>query len=1330
MAVADAQLLAYADPAGGQGWTPEQTRREIVNAAVNLRLDPALMLSLAQQESGFDPTATSPTNVSGLFQVTTATGKQYGQLPAARTDPRVSMHAGMGYFRDLLAQNKGDVRKALMDYNGGSDPVFDQNVLRHYQANAGGLEPTPANMSLMRKTAAYLPQGQPQAMSDDQLLSIASGGGKAAPQAAAPALPGDDELLKLAIGGQAAQAPASEIAPTAPATLAPAGQLQVNPRALQDPMDLVQGQRQFGTTPARPPLAGGDIGGGVIRATIGGPLQGAMQTLGLPADLLNLALQGAGALEQAYPEVAQALVPGQPIISPETALAPQVPGGTADINRATRALMERAGINPADILDPQNGVERFAQSVIREATGAALPIGVIGGMAKLAQVPARSIPALARLGQEGSVLDLLATMPLADLAQVQAMYGAAQGVGGEVGRGVGGATFGQEGEAPGLLIGQLLGSLSPDAVAKMARVVKAMPGTISRAFNRPDTVEREVQNLIRDTLLSEGARPIQNLEQAQDIQQAIPGMRPTLGQATGSPALLQTEASLAGRSPSAQVAREAQQAGTQRVLSEAAEQRVGQATQGADLGETRAALQAQRQAEEARIAQPAQQAEYELRQAQDRAARMQQAGQRRVAMSQEQAIEEAKRLRTEGWTDGEIRATTGETVRRVLREERQKAQVASKKDYTAVDPMDIVLGNVDTTYDDLRQVAAQAVANGQPVPQQVQRTLKALETRAARHKGGIEDIKMTPDQERMAADADLELQSFIRRKGGIRMDEELPGEVRGLVSNRETGTTGLLNRNGMSLDDMAQEAQQAGFIDGADKVELLDALRESQRTGKYYSVRNSMIDDVFGEAFGAPEAVARTQGVALDPGDIAQTPITFMEMHALRSKLLRAQRETQDPATAQVLSNSIAKIDRKMQVLAEESGDVGILDRYRTAQERYKRNVVPFMQGPSQEVLQRQNGVYKIPNEDVVARFWHTTGMGTQADAQAFTQLLGNRQDAVDALTQYATNSLYLKATKDGVLDLAKADAWRKQNESLLAMFPEVEAQFNSARGMQQKVKDIEAAAVKLDTEHLEDVAGAEQALKAAQKVESVQRKQLDQHIVSALVGDNYQQRLETLMRSRKGDSTQELLKMADAVKHDEQAGRGLIQGMWDAYNAQLPKNAKRIPESDLPVHNPEQLRRFVGEYAPILVQVGGPEFVRDLYTITQGMEIAQRQASGTGMDLARKLNEVHTGDRIVRYGIPTAAVALGSKIAGVPGGIAGLALSEGMRAWMLQGGAKRAELVDRMLQQELFNPDVAKTLALMRQANVSPKQIVPRLYLHYLHLGQPSPGEEGFYRE
>ena len=109
------------------GWDEDSLVRRAAHHARQVGIPEDLFVALVKQESDFNPDAKSPTGVKGLAQVTKATGKPYGQ--GDRSDPDESLRVGAAHYRDLLNRH-GSHRKALMAYNGGSDPKYDLNVGR------------------------------------------------------------------------------------------------------------------------------------------------------------------------------------------------------------------------------------------------------------------------------------------------------------------------------------------------------------------------------------------------------------------------------------------------------------------------------------------------------------------------------------------------------------------------------------------------------------------------------------------------------------------------------------------------------------------------------------------------------------------------------------------------------------------------------------------------------------------------------------------------------------------------------------------------------------------------------------------------------------------------------------------------------------------------------------------------------------------------------------------------------------------------------------------------------------------------------------------------
>jgi soluble lytic murein transglycosylase-like protein len=126
-------------------------------------LPPGILQGLVKQESGFNPTAVSPTYVTGLAQITKATGKPYGITPSNRTNPWLSVEVAGHHLSDLLDETGGNLDAALRRWN-VDDPTFSQKVQRYAATYAKGYVPpspaaAPAGAPPTGPGAAPLPPG-------------------------------------------------------------------------------------------------------------------------------------------------------------------------------------------------------------------------------------------------------------------------------------------------------------------------------------------------------------------------------------------------------------------------------------------------------------------------------------------------------------------------------------------------------------------------------------------------------------------------------------------------------------------------------------------------------------------------------------------------------------------------------------------------------------------------------------------------------------------------------------------------------------------------------------------------------------------------------------------------------------------------------------------------------------------------------------------------------------------------------------------------------------------------------------------------------------------
>ncbi|WP_245636886.1 lytic transglycosylase domain-containing protein [Azospirillum thiophilum] len=131
----------------GLGTDAPAAVREIVNRhAVELNLDPDLVLAMISVESRFRPDAVSPKNAAGLMQLIPATAQRFGVVDVF--DPEDNIRGGMRYLRWLLDNFQGDVTKAVAAYNAGEGAVEQH----------GGVPPYQETRDYVRRIRAAYPQ--------------------------------------------------------------------------------------------------------------------------------------------------------------------------------------------------------------------------------------------------------------------------------------------------------------------------------------------------------------------------------------------------------------------------------------------------------------------------------------------------------------------------------------------------------------------------------------------------------------------------------------------------------------------------------------------------------------------------------------------------------------------------------------------------------------------------------------------------------------------------------------------------------------------------------------------------------------------------------------------------------------------------------------------------------------------------------------------------------------------------------------------------------------------------------------------------------------------
>ncbi len=136
-------LIPVLTSPGGSTGTAAYTD-EIAASAAKYNIDPRLIRSVMQVESGGNPQAVSHAGAMGLMQLMPANASAAGL--SNPFDPAGNIDAGARQLASLLSQFGGDLDKALAGYNAGP------NAVKRYD----GIPPYAETQSYVRKVRALM----------------------------------------------------------------------------------------------------------------------------------------------------------------------------------------------------------------------------------------------------------------------------------------------------------------------------------------------------------------------------------------------------------------------------------------------------------------------------------------------------------------------------------------------------------------------------------------------------------------------------------------------------------------------------------------------------------------------------------------------------------------------------------------------------------------------------------------------------------------------------------------------------------------------------------------------------------------------------------------------------------------------------------------------------------------------------------------------------------------------------------------------------------------------------------------------------------------------
>lgn len=242
------------------------------------------------------------------------------------------------------------------------------------------------------------------------------------------------------------------------------------------------------------------------------------------------------------------------------------------------------------------------------------------------------------------------------------------------------------------------------------------------------------------------------------------------------------------------------------------------------------------------------------------------------------------------------------------------------------------------------------------------------------------------------------LAQAVRKAGGIKADGS--GDLASLT-NKGSGSSGLVTRSGVAADELADEMARRGFIKNADPDELVQALEGGFR-GR--------------EAFGhdTPDSVYAALRAATSGGPTgAQIPknLDFQTIQNFRSSLGEAAQKARlagDKKEAAALSQMSAEIENKIASVADGKGNIGEffapdqIQNWREALRLHSEKMQRFHTGPQKSGFRTGgDGQPVTQGGEWAGKFFNSTG-AQRNDMQSFKRVAGEQEPLVNALKSYA----------------------------------------------------------------------------------------------------------------------------------------------------------------------------------------------------------------------------------------------------------------------------------------------------------------------------------------
>jgi hypothetical protein len=845
-------------------------------------------------------------------------------------------------------------------------------------------------------------------------------------------------------------------------------------------------------------------------------------------------------------------------------------------------------------------------------------------------------------------------------------------------------------------VGELAGGVAPPALLGLVRRAGQAAAAGAKKLVGFESEEATKQRLGKhlDKVSREG-KVEQGVQDMEAIQQEMPGLKPTAGQATGEPGLIAEERALEKSGAemtqkfrvrlgeNRQVVREyfeatAPDGDPLKTITELQRKRdADEALMNVGLARTEAKINTLRGNVSEKTKQVLDQTERLMQQADERIAqRLESIGPKLTAKQQ------------------------GEIIRQEYDQELTRFRLEAAENYDQVGEARLTVANTKRALQELDSVPPRLRIKD-PVPANVRGVIDRL--------GTDHELQLRAEK----AMADLEIRDASGP--GFRTTDDF-GRV---VGGQKRGTPQWYKD--LTLGEDGRPESKRETIENA-----LRALRDGQQPGETGTLaevaaairrdrefRSTPFHDEFLEH--------------VDKGELSES---FSNLRQVRSELkasLREAKAADDETTVRALNKILDGVEADMNELLPAGRFGGLYpdqaDAYARATEHYVKGVERLKRGAANQLrLKDRYGNYRVQDDDAAKLF-----LRNETTIDNFQHAFSGKAEAQRALSDAARLDFWDATIKPatGQLDRNKAARWMQDHEHVFKAAPELRGEFLNASKMQQGyeqqkaelkalAKDPEKFLRLSDPKVFDQLSATEKQLARAQEVVKRTNRDFERSAANFFLKADVNHAAAKILTNE--NPAKAYQQVHSKVKGDADAVKGLQRAVWDAMQDKIESQGIDTLTGDRKLMA-TKMSDFLRDHADLVKVAFGEEKAKRLRNIEKALTMLQRSETpigSAGSDTAANVQ--------IQAQLPvlfSRAFAIASGRTSATFGIAeraGRFLSKHFSG--LTQEQQRA-----ILDEAFFDPKVMQTLILSAQGASEPL-IRRRLHTHLLNMNLADEGE------